>query len=521
EAKKAVAVTFNGQGQRKVSLGYMADAPLWKPTYRLSLAGNGATLESLAAIENTTDEDWKDVRVKLVSGRPITFKMDLYDPLFVPRPTIEPELYASLRPPMYQGPTSIMGGAFGVGGGQLGAQGGQNLGVGGGVHGFSGHFSSTGFGILGNAPNLTRPSVRSLLSERLDFEMYMRVQERRAKGPDFENPPPTISDPAQATAKTELGEAFEYAVADPVTLPRFKSALVPVLNEKVEAERLSIFNPAVLPGYPLKGLRVKNTSNLFLAQGPVTIYEGDGAAGQARLPDVKPGDTRLLSYAIDLDLPMWMDPVDEVRTPVSMKIAGGKLSKVTRVKTISRYTAVNKGTEAKTVWVTQPIKLGWKLVAPAKAVETTPDLHRFEMKVPAGEKVTLDVIEEQDQTSVAELAKLTAEQLDQAMLEPTTPPAVKAAVGRVKANVTARADADKGIAEENAVLKEIVEEQGRLRANLATVPKESDAYKRYVKKFDDQETDIEKRRAKVKELEQTKQKLAKELAELLKELKAE
>lgn len=520
EAKKAVAVTFNGQGQRKVSLGYMADAPLWKPTYRLSLAGNGVTLESLAAIENTTDEDWKDVRVKLVSGRPITFKMDLYDPLFVPRPTVEPELYASLRPTVYQGQS----GAFGFGGGftgQLGASGGlgfqggmQNLGVGGGVLGVTGAQPQSGFGIQGGYGGITRPSVRSLLGQRPDYDA---VRNRKPDDEKKANPP---ADPT-AAASANLGEAFEYAVADPVTLPRFKSALVPVLNEKVEAERLSIFNPAALPGYPLKGLRVKNTSKLFLAQGPVTVYEKDGAAGQARLPDVKPGDTRLLSYAIDLDLPMRAEHVDDVRTPVSMKIADGKLSKVVRVKTTSRYVAVNKGTEAKTVWVTQPIKVGWKLVAPAKAAETTPDLQRFEMKVPAGEKVTLDVIEEQDQTSVFYLTTLTAEQLDQAMTEPSTPPAVKAAFGRVRANLTARGDADKGIAEENAALKEIVEEQGRLRANLATVPKESDAYKRYVKKFDDQETDIEKRRAKVKELEQTKQKLAKELTDLIKELKAE
>ncbi len=526
EAKKAVAVTFNGQGQRKVSLGYMADAPLWKPTYRLSLAGNGATLESLAAIENTTDEDWKDVRVKLVSGRPITFKMDLYDPLFVPRPTIEPELYASLRPTVYQGP----GGAFGVGGGfagqlgsNLGFQGGQqNLGAGGGLMGALGGRSlqqnlgvfGGGVGVVQGYGGISRPSVRSMLAQRPDYDSV------RNRQPDEEkkaNPP---ADPT-AAASANLGEAFEYAVADPVTLPRFKSALVPVLNEKVEADRLSLYNPAALPGYPLKGLRVKNTSKLFLAQGPVTIYEGDGAAGQARLPDVKPGDTRLVSYAIDLDLPMRTEAVGDVRTPVSMKISGGTLDKTTRVRTTSRYVAVNKGTEAKTVWVTQPIKVGWKLIAPAKAAETTPDLHRFEMKVPAGEKATLDVIEEDDQTTYVELAKQTADQLDAAMREPSTPPAVKAAIGKVKANVTARGDADRGIAEENAAIKEVVEEQGRLRANLATLPPASDAHKRYVKKFDDQETDIEKRRAKVKELEQTKQKLAKELTELLKELKAE
>src|SRR5262249_48289070 len=53
---------------------------------------------------NTSDDDWTNVRMALVSGRPISFQMDLYQPLYVPRPTVEPELFASLRPPTYNAP---------------------------------------------------------------------------------------------------------------------------------------------------------------------------------------------------------------------------------------------------------------------------------------------------------------------------------------------------------------------------------------------------------------------------------
>ena len=59
--------------------------------------GNGY-LQGWAMVENPTDEDWSGVKMALVSGRPISFKMDLYNPLYVDRPTVEPELYASLRP---------------------------------------------------------------------------------------------------------------------------------------------------------------------------------------------------------------------------------------------------------------------------------------------------------------------------------------------------------------------------------------------------------------------------------------
>ena len=39
----------------------------------------------------------------LVSGRPISFQMDLYSPLYVRRPVVIPELFQSLNPVAYSG----------------------------------------------------------------------------------------------------------------------------------------------------------------------------------------------------------------------------------------------------------------------------------------------------------------------------------------------------------------------------------------------------------------------------------
>ena len=58
----------------------------------------GLFLQGWAIVENTTEEDWDKVNLTLVSGRPISFRMDLYQPLYVNRPLVEMELYASLRP---------------------------------------------------------------------------------------------------------------------------------------------------------------------------------------------------------------------------------------------------------------------------------------------------------------------------------------------------------------------------------------------------------------------------------------
>src|SRR5207247_4383833 len=90
-------------GKRRVSVGYILEAPIWKASYRLELTEkNQPFLQGWAIVENTTDDDWKSVSLTLVSGRPISFIMDLYQSLYVPRPTVVPEIYASLRPPAYE-----------------------------------------------------------------------------------------------------------------------------------------------------------------------------------------------------------------------------------------------------------------------------------------------------------------------------------------------------------------------------------------------------------------------------------
>src|SRR5262245_51722506 len=107
--KKAVSLSFAGEGERRVRVGYVVEAPVWKTSYRLVLDKDGKAkpfLQGWAAVENPTDEDWASVGMALISGRPISFRMDLYTPLYVPRPTVEPELFASLRPPTYSGPMS-------------------------------------------------------------------------------------------------------------------------------------------------------------------------------------------------------------------------------------------------------------------------------------------------------------------------------------------------------------------------------------------------------------------------------
>src|SRR3954469_24447799 len=102
--KKPVTINFQGEGERLVRVGYVVETPVWKTSYRLLFGQQNAKpmLQGWAIVENQTDNDWENVELSLVSGRPISFIQELYQPLYIPRPVVQPELFASLRPQTYE-----------------------------------------------------------------------------------------------------------------------------------------------------------------------------------------------------------------------------------------------------------------------------------------------------------------------------------------------------------------------------------------------------------------------------------
>ena len=77
------------------------------------------------------------------------------------------------------------------------------------------------------------------------------------------------------------------------------------------------------------------------------------------------------------------------------------------------------------------------------------------------------------------------------------------------------------IAELERQLKVITDDQARLRANLKEMPPTAAAYKRYLEKFDEQETQIEKYQADIKKLQGTEHQQQKEFEDFLANFSAE
>lgn len=483
--KKAVTIRFDGKGERRVRASYLLEAPIWKTSYRLVLAPDKKPfLQGWATVENATEEDWKDVKLSLVSGRPISFTMDLYTPLYVPRPREELEIYASLRPPEY----------------------------------------AAGFG-LAKAPVPDKPRAAeaparagrppgAIMTKQLKGAGREAVADAVSAAGDtlaggaFFAPNQGVESVARAEA---AGELFQYVIDTPVSISRQNSAMLPIVNQDIAGEKLSIFNPATHPKYPLNGLQMENTSGLNLMQGPVTVFDEGVYAGDAKLPDLRPGEKRLIGYALDLAVEVMTQQTQPVEN-VSLKIAKGTMWHRHRYIDERTYNVRNKDKKDRNVLIEQSYGDDWKLVEPAEPFERAQTLSRFKVAVPAGKTVAQKVrIERVGDESFA----LTDCGLDAITYRLTNlggsvmSPAVKAALEKV---VAMRTDLDR-IARERAArekdAKESVDEQARVRENLKTLQQKSDPYQRQLKKFDDLETQIERLRGQISELrkeEETKHK---------------
>jgi hypothetical protein len=475
--KKSVSINCVGEGKRNVRVGYVIENPIWKTSYRLVLDKKEQPyLQGWAIVENPTDEDWKDVRMALVSGRPISFQMDLYQPLYVPRPVVEPELFASLRPPTYSGDMNGEG--------------------------------EEGRAVKKLVADATRQqklaetktksitysmdgSIRGLAAGRAGVEVEEELAQRLDLGKSV--------GPAATAAK--LGDFFQYAIDKPVTLQRQKSAMLPIVAKDIEGSRVSIYNEKTQAKFPLLGIKLKNTSGLHLMQGPITVFEGSNYAGDARILDLQPNEERLISFAIDLGTEVNPVPANENGRIVSVKAVKGILETTTKIRESKTYTIKNRNDVDRVVLVEHPVRNEFKLVETEKPIETASDFYRFQVKVAPGKTETLTVTEERVLAQSIALASTGDEQLRFFIGQTVVSKAVKAGMQKAMDLRLALNKTQQEIVELDKQLKVIVDDQARLRANLKEMPATAEAYKRYLKKFDDQETLIEDYQAKIKKLQ--------------------
>ena len=441
-SRKPLVVRFT-EAADDARVSYLAAAPLWKLSYRLDLSGKEPRLQGWAIVDNTSDRDWDGVEVTLVSGRPTSFVQDLYTPEYLERPVVEPERYAGLVPAEHDQAA------------KLGRS--RDIYSGGGYGGSS--FGDSDMEEM--APSAAAP-LRAMSPALGDTRL------------------------APAAEAADLGELFAYTLADPVDLDRGASAMLPILDDAVEAERVSVHNADVLAKHPMRGVRLTNTTDLKLDAGPVTVLDDGAYAGDARLGFTAPGDDRLLTYAVDLEVTATTNQ-DARSTRAGASFDRGVL--VLRVREVREHTFDfrNAASEDRDLLVEVPRLGGFELVEPPAGVERTQELYRFPLAVPAGGEAGVTARQARTRSERVALVNLDGAGLDRLVRGGSLEPAVKEKLQQAAELRRALTEAERTLAGLDAERARIAEEQARIRENLKPLERDSALRQRYVKLLGEQE----------------------------------
>jgi len=458
--KRSVYIDSTDSKSRDVRAAYIMPMPAWKSSYRLLFGESGAqpTLEGWAIVDNTTGEDWTNVRLSLVSGKPISFISQLYPPKFITRLGAELAEDQAVAPTVYSGaiqnkaagpppPAAAPAARPGVVNGALGFGGGG--GVGGSVLRIEGADQTTGLSTI--AP----------------------------------------TGPAQ-----EIADLFEYDISNPVTVRKDESAMMPFLQQKVSARKLIIYSDANRPN-PFNAAELTNNTGKTLDGGPITVFDAGTYAGEALVETVKNSDKRFISYGVDLgtrvstNLDFRNDTVRELHARNGLLIS--RLSQVQK----KNYSVHNVDPRAKTLIIEHPVRAGYDLIDTAKPIETARDVYRFEVKLPANGTLEFPVTEERLYDTQTSVSSLNPDGLLTYIRNKTISDAARKQLQQIADLKTqiANMEADKRSVTDQ--VNNLVRDEERNRQNIASLSQVSgqqQIVQDYARKLSDQETQIAKLR---------------------------
>ena len=472
---KNVGLSFGGTTARDVKIAYVNEMPIWKTSYRLVLPDEAKSkdqpmIQGWAIIENTTDDDWSNIQLALVASQPVSFEMNLSQSLHITRPRLDVPTVAGAAPRIYQD-----GDAFAeknrlrqamatpsVSAPPPGALMAKTAAADGLVA------SGGAFGSVAMADGANNDMETGMSSEELWKQSAI----------------------AQAQSSS-VGEAFQYTMKNPISIGRQQSAMLPILTSAIDGRRVSIFNRADGIDHPMRGVELTNSTGLQLIPGPVAVFDAFTYAGDAQVGYMTLNDKRLLAYAVDLSVSAAVQD-DSTNTMRSIRIVDGFIEETRKQVQRTSFAFNNKDAARGRTMLVETAKIqGWELAEPKKAAEETQSLYRFELTLKPSEKATFVVAQENtflSRISVAQydMPTLLAYASDKKASQAVIDAAKKAAAMLATMNATGARIAL--LVQER---QSINADQNRIRQNMASIDHDTEVYRRYLTKFNEQESRLE------------------------------
>jgi len=491
--KRSVYIDSTDSKARDIEASYMIPSPVWKSSYRLIFGDSGQpTLEGWAIVDNTTGDDWTNVRLALVSGRPISFISQLYEPRYASRPIAELAEEQALAPVVDTGTLDEL---------------------------------------------KFKPAAGLVASENFErLQSFARLKQA---------PPPPAAAPAPAgvaggvigglvatdqrsvvpsvitasAAAQELGELFEYRIATPVTIRKSESAMLPFLQDKITARKLLIYSDQS-SAHPLNAAEITNSTGKTLDGGPITVFDAGAYGGEALMETVKTGDKRLLSYAVDLGtrITTQFDSKGEVVREAHMN--RGVLTTRTAAVETQTYTIRNVDQKSKTLIIEHPARPEYTLLE-RKAMEKTANAYRFEVKLAPDATEKFPVTEERVYSSAFTVTSLTPDMLVTYIQNKNLSDAAHKQLGDIVNRKRLIADNDAERHRVEAQISNIVRDEERIRQNINSlnhVSGQQEQVQKYARQLDTQEGQLASLRDRQSELERKNAALQSELNSLIEKM---
>jgi hypothetical protein len=293
----------------------------------------------------------------------------------------------------------------------------------------------------------------------------------------------------------DLGDLFEYKLKDRVTIRKNESALVPIVQARVSAEKVSLWNAGLGTAQPLRALWLTNSSDLTLDGGSFSILENEAFAGEGLTDSIKPGEKRLLSYAADLGVRVATNAESDPQRVTHVRIAHGVMMQTCELRQETTYTVRDDDSSQRDVIIEHPLRPGWLIIGDGpKPDETTSALYRFRVAVESKASAKLTVREAKPLETTYELTNLDDDEIKMLSQQKSINADIEAAFRKIveqKARVAALEDE---ISKRDDATKKIYDDQQRLRENLKVLKgsaEERSLTQRYTQQLNDQETRLE------------------------------
>jgi hypothetical protein len=464
--KRSIYIDSSDAKDRRIDASYMLPTPVWKSSYRLIFGDKAEpTLEGWAIIDNTTGEDWTNVRLAVVSGRPVSFISNLYEPRYVARQNAELPEDRAANPMIYGGAVQQ-------------AQ----------MKAFNGPLAARMGGALGGVAGGFLPSAGLQTPE-----------------PMFERAPASPSDVAVNVAAAETGELFEYRFSSPVTVKKDESAMLPFLQQPIGARKLLIYSENY-GEHPMNAAELTNSTSKTLDGGPITVFDAASYAGEALMTTLKAADKRLISYSVDLGTRVTTQ-FDSSREMVrEIHVNRGILTARLALDETRTFTIRNVDQKPKTLIIEHPERSGYKLIT-LKPWETTTNAYRFEVKLAPGAVEKFPIDEERVYETTTSVSSLTPDILLAYVQNKSLSETGRNQLQQILASKGQIADLDGQIHQLDSDISGMVSDQTRIRQNMESLNRVSgqqDQVQKYARQLAAQESTLASSRDQLSDLKKQK-----------------